>query len=235
MIESYNTLVNQHNEIYSNYVKKNEFDQVIHQQKEVEDRKRKEGRERRKREEEEEKQRKLNKMNGSFDMNEMKQLEEWTKKKCEEVVFDSITDNWSVNTSVFDDRILNKSNLIFIIEDTNNNKFGGYISSTIDKENSYINDSNAFVFSLKSNNRNKEMKKFNISDSSNAFYLYDKSDSRIFGFGRGHDICMKKKDSSSKHFCHHTSFNYEGISNALCGSTHPNTFSSKRIVVIQMK
>ena len=47
LIESYNTLVNQHNEIYSNYVKKNELDQLIHHQKEVEDRKRKEGRERR--------------------------------------------------------------------------------------------------------------------------------------------------------------------------------------------
>ena len=47
LIENYNTLVNQHNEIYSNYVKKNELDQLIHHQKEVEDRKRKEGRERR--------------------------------------------------------------------------------------------------------------------------------------------------------------------------------------------
>ena len=76
---------------------------------------------------------------GILERNEMKQLEQWTNKKCGEVVFDSNKDDWSQHTSVFDSRVMNKSNLMFVIEDTNNNKFGGYINSTIDKYESYIN------------------------------------------------------------------------------------------------
>ena len=48
----------------------------------------------------------------------LKQIEDWTTLKCGEIIFDSIKDNWSINTSVFDDRILNKKQLVFIVEDT---------------------------------------------------------------------------------------------------------------------
>ena len=82
---------------------------------------------------------------------EMKQLEEWTNKKCGEVVFDSNKDNWNQNSSVFDSKLMNRSNLMFVIEDTNNNKFGGYITAKINEYDSWIYDSKAFVFSLKSN------------------------------------------------------------------------------------
>ena len=44
--------------------------------------------------------------------------EEWSGKKCREILFDSDKDDWSVNTSIFDDKIMNKNNLIFIVEDT---------------------------------------------------------------------------------------------------------------------
>ena len=36
-------------------------------------------------------------------------------------------DDWSKNTSEFGEKIINKSNLLFIIEYTNNNKFRGYV------------------------------------------------------------------------------------------------------------
>ena len=38
-----------------------------------------------------------------LDENEKNQLEQWTNKKCGDVIFDSDKDDWSVNTSVFDD------------------------------------------------------------------------------------------------------------------------------------
>ena len=40
-----------------------------------------------------------------LDENEFNQLEQWTNKKCSEVLFDSDKDNWDVNTSVFEDRV----------------------------------------------------------------------------------------------------------------------------------
>ena len=97
--------------------------------------------------------------NYNLSLSEIIQLEEWTNKKCSEVLFDSNKDNWSQNTSVFDDRVHGKNQLIFVVEDTNNNKFGGYIGSTINQL-GWTTDSNAFVFSLKSNGRLKKMMKF---------------------------------------------------------------------------
>ena len=93
----------------------------------------------------------------------MKQLEQWTNKKCSEVIFDSNIHDWSQRT-LFDNTVHNKSNLAFIVEDTSNNKFGGYIVSTINAHTTNdINDSNAFIFSLKSNGRINGMKRFNIT------------------------------------------------------------------------
>ena len=46
---------------------------------------------------------------------EKKQIEEWTRKKCSEVLFDSNKDDWDINTSVFNQRIENKSQ--FVVED----------------------------------------------------------------------------------------------------------------------
>ena len=40
--------------------------------------------------------------------NEKNQLEQWTNKKCSEVIFDSDKDNWSQNTSVLNERIIGK-------------------------------------------------------------------------------------------------------------------------------
>ena len=54
--------------------------------------------------------------------NEKRQLEEWTKKSCKEVIFDSDVDNWSIKTD-FDDKIMNKSNLVFIVKDSRDNVF----------------------------------------------------------------------------------------------------------------
>ena len=174
----------------------------------------------------------INDFTRNLSLNEMKQIEEWTNKKCGEVIFDSNTDDWSVNTSVFDYRIMNKSNLMFVIEDDKNNKFGGYITSQI-KCQTWITDSNAFVFSLKSNGRLNGMMKFNITEPQYAFYLYQKSYFYdLFLIGGGNDIGIYKKNNFNGGWGDQRSFNYEGHQDVLKGS---GFFTIKRFVVIQMK
>ena len=163
---------------------------------------------------------------------EIKQFEEWTKKKYKEILFDSNEDNWSVNTSVFDEKIMNKNNLLFLIEDINKNKFGGFLSSTINSFDSYVTDDNAFLFSLQSNKKPNEMKKFEIKEKEYAFQLNKKIDKYdLFSFGNGFDICIHKKSYINGGYCFQQSFEYEGISNALINDTE---FIIKHFIVIQM-
>ncbi|BFU22338.1 trichohyalin, putative [Entamoeba histolytica] len=166
----------------------------------------------------------------------IKQIEEWTEKRISNILFDSDKDDWNVNTSVFEERIKNKEHIIIIIEDEEGNKFGGYVNSKIDKVDECINDSKSFVFSLDSNGRIEGMMKFDIiKDQQYAFCLYYQSDEYLFSFGDGCDICVGKENYQTKSSCYQYSYEYEGISNALCGKEWPNRFTPKRIIVIEMK
>ncbi|BFU24504.1 trichohyalin, putative [Entamoeba histolytica] len=161
----------------------------------------------------------------------IKQIEEWTEKRVNNILFDSDKDDWKVNTSVFDQRIMNKEHIIIIIEDEEGNKFGGYVNSKIDRVAGDIKDSKSFLFSLESNGRMKGMMKFDIKEPQFAFYLYTQSDYSLFEFGRG-DIAVCKENYKTLSSCHQRSFEYKGISNALCGKYN---FTPKRIIVIEMK
>ena len=48
-----------------------------------------------------------------------------SKMEVKEKIFDSDIHDWSEKTSEFNQKILNKSRLIFLIEDSENNLFGG--------------------------------------------------------------------------------------------------------------
>ncbi|BFU25338.1 predicted protein [Entamoeba histolytica] len=188
--------------------------------------------ERKKRKEEE----RLRIMKGMNTMEEMLQLEEWTNRKVGNILFDSDKDDWNVNKSVFDERIMNKEHIIIIIEDEDRNKFGGYVNSKVDKIHSYIKDSKSFVFSLESKGRIEGMKKFDIKHTENTFYLHSQSSDGLFGFGKyGSDIFMCKENNKTKSWCYQYSYSYEGISNTLCGKEYPDRFTTKRIMVIEMK
>ena len=41
----------------------------------------------------------------NLEMNQIRQIEEWTKLKCGEILFDSTKDNWSYSSSTFDSKI----------------------------------------------------------------------------------------------------------------------------------
>ena len=205
---------------------------------EREERERKEAEERRKREE------MKRKLNGIVHENEKKQIEEWTNKKCSEILFDSDKDNWNQNTSVFDDRVQYKSNLIFVIEDTNNNKFGAFISASIQPNGNYTTDYNSFLFSLKSNGRLNGMQKFEIQ-SNNAQYacnLRSKSDTYLIAFGGFYwNICIDKENYKSQNsYCREYiyDYNYHGYQNTFlpnCANGNAVNYTPKRFVVIQMK
>ncbi|BFU24580.1 TLD, putative [Entamoeba histolytica] len=172
-------------------------------------------------------------MKGMNTIEEIRQIEEWTNRKVEDILFDSDIDNWNKNTSVFDQRIMNKEHIIIIIEDEEGNKFGGYVNSKIDKV-GYINDSQSFVFSLESNGRIEGMKKFDIRLPLYAFCLSNQSDNCLFALGLG-DILVCKENNKTESFCSQHSFDYKRISNALCGKQLPERFTPKRIIVIEMK
>ncbi|BFU25791.1 trichohyalin, putative [Entamoeba histolytica] len=165
----------------------------------------------------------------------IKQLEELTEKRINNILFDSDKDNWNKNTSVFNQKIMNKEHIIIIIEDEDGNKFGGYVNSKIDKVDDYIYDSKSFLFSLESNGRIEGMKKFDIKEPQHAFILFNQSDNYLFGFGCYGDIAVYKENNKTKSSCFQRSFEYEGILNALCGKQHPEGFTPKRIIVIEMK
>ena len=87
----------------------------------------------------------------------IKQIEAWSEATFKEIVFDSDVDNWAENISVFDKHVFGKEKLVFMIEDEENNVFGGYLNTKIDKyyeekdwkwDGSSIYDKNAFVFSI---------------------------------------------------------------------------------------
>ncbi|BFU24994.1 trichohyalin, putative [Entamoeba histolytica] len=164
----------------------------------------------------------------------IKQLEEWTERRINNILFDSDNDNWNKNKSVFKQRIMNKEHIIIIIEDKEGNKFGGYVNSKIDKVDDFINDSQSFVFSLESKGRMEGMMKFDIKQPQYAFWLWNQSHDFLFAFGGGSDILVGKENYKIS-WCDQLSFDYKGIENALYGKQYPNHFTPKRIIVIEMK
>ncbi|BFU26084.1 trichohyalin, putative [Entamoeba histolytica] len=161
----------------------------------------------------------------------IKQIEELTERRVSDILFDSDIDNWNIFTSVFSQIIINKEHIIIIIEDTEGNKFGGYVNEKIDKVDSWISDLHLFVFSLESKGRIEGMKKFDIKRPQHSFKLHNKSHNCLFSFGLG-DIVVYKENNKTKSYCYQFSFEYKGNENALCGKEH---FTPKRIIVIQMK
>ena len=171
-------------------------------------------------------------------LEEIEVLKRWTKLKCGEVIFDSNEDDWSVETSVFDSRILNRSKLVFIIEDTDNNKFGYYLNKTVNMfsmltKNYDCVDYKTFQFSLESNGRIAYPIKYEIKDINYGGYvLFFQSEPKLIWLG---NICLDKQGTNKRVFPHHflsNSFNYHGIQKPLWEN---DDYDVKRIIVIQMK
>ena len=133
---------------------------------------------------------------------------------------------------------MNKSHFFIVIEDTEENKFGCYIEGAVYNTNQYVNDSNAFVFSLQSNGRLDGMNRFLVKDYNHAMFLYSSTNHWLLsvgsdgGKGGKDDITIMKKDCQNLNpgnGCQQSSYNYNGIKNALCGS---DSFDVKQFLVI---
>ena len=163
----------------------------------------------------------------------IERIERWTNKKIKSIVFDSDIDNWNSGRE-FSQYIIGKSNLLFMIDDVENNRFGGYINSKITNSDIYINDPNAFIFSLKSNRRLNRPMKFQINSPGNAFISITTHERYIFAFGGGYDIKLDKKETSYMANSNPSSYNFGSNRNALYGKIYPHRFTPKRWVVYQM-
>ena len=175
----------------------------------------------------------------NLERKEMIQLENWTKKRIDNILFDSNINDWNKNNSLFFNKIYGKSNFVILIEDTKGNKFGGYFNSKVNSIKSYNSyDLNAFVFNLKSNGRLTEMMKFEITNPNKSFRIYSSSSNWLFSIGsdggnNGLDdiTVMKRNYENGRNGCCQRCYNYKGIQNALCGSKE---FDIQRFVIIQM-
>ena len=173
---------------------------------------------------------------------DLKQLEEWTSLKCSDIIFDSNFYNWSYNSSVLNERIIGKKQLIFIIEDEYGEIFGYYFNTYIVEEYYEWNetDNKTFHFNLQSKyNRLDKPMKFEIKNlKEGGICLSEQSDDWLIRLG---DINLRKENKKNRSFCYQNKdkFNYHGIENALCGKSAKKffgeSFTPKRILVIQMK
>ena len=176
--------------------------------------------------------------------NEIKILEQWTNKCFKEMIFHTDYHDYNIRTSEFDSILLKRSNIAIVIEDVDGNVFGGYLNSEISTTLEFVDnlaigspifDTNAFLFSLRSNSRLKQPMKFNIhpQESPFAFILNVTSDSPLFSFGKGPDIIFNKTKDKPLLIINQKSFNYNGIPNALTGKEGYG-IEVKQMFVIQM-
>ena len=162
---------------------------------------------------------------------EINQLEQWTKLKFKEIIFDSDKDNWNKETSILDSNLIGKEKIIFIIEtNISNITLGGFVNTKINQIGK-IEDLNCFIFT----NKNNKMTKYSIQKdkSQDAFELFAKENSMLFSFGN--DIIVYKEDMKDKSYVNerNSCFEYGKEKRVLIGKI--GTFSIKRIQVIQMK
>ena len=173
--------------------------------------------------------------------NEQRQLEEWTELQCNDVLFDSNIDNVSQWTSEFNERILGKNQLVFLIEDTDGEKFGYYLDTEVIEKYHKQYDSPistnrySFHFNLNSNGRLGNAMKFEIKDIRYGGYrLFLNYQKELISLG---NISLYKENMIKYSYCLHfdSYFYYYGIENALSRKSYPYTFDTKRILVIEMK
>ena len=113
---------------------------------------------------------------------QIQQLEEWTELQCSNLLFNSEIDEWNHLTSVLNERIIGKKQLVFLIEDEDGEKFGYYLNTEIIEEyGEWIEtDDKSFHFNLQSNGRLPKPMKFEIKDSKHGRYcLYGKSNDNL--------------------------------------------------------
>ena len=186
----------------------------------------------------------------------MKQLEEWTGLKCNEIIFDTNIDKWDTRDRIIFNKTILKDQLIFMIEDEDGEIFGYYLNTEILNNRCFgasnIADDKSFHFNLQSkNNRLGKPMKFEIKNlKRGGVTTFQTQSPRVSHklFFKAGDIFFCPKYFKDKSFCEQNEdrFNYHGIDKALCGKgkvsdspkdcmTEEECFNPKSLLIIQMK
>ena len=120
------------------------------------------------------------------------QLEKWTSMKCNGIIFDSEKDDWSIKTSTFQRKLVNKNHFVLLIETDDGEIFGFYRNS--------IHYSDVFAFNLESNGRLPKPIKFEINSPKNyQMSINNNSEEKLFYHL---SIAMFKKEYKNKSYCY---------------------------------
>ena len=163
------------------------------------------------------------------------QLEEWIGLKCSEILFDSKFDDWYENSSIFNEKIIGKKKLLFIIENGCNEKIGYYFNSKVIEQYNEFQKTNSKSFHFKSESDyyfSNKLNKFEIVDNKKGgIMLWKQSDEHLITLG---NIVLKKfgYDDYSFYCRFDKNFNYYGTENELY---EKNYFRPNRFLVIQME
>ena len=164
------------------------------------------------------------------------QLEKWIDAQCGRILFDSNKDNWSVKSPLFNDRLITQKQVLFVIEDTDKEKFGCYMDSQILLQpKTSKSDSKSFTFNLKSNGRLSKMVKMKIKPKNEKeIKLYPPDKPELINLK---DIILFKKEymKNSKTLDRVFFDNNVPIPRAICGKTTKQGFTPKHFIVIQME
>ncbi|KAL7716463.1 TLDc domain-containing protein [Entamoeba marina] len=180
----------------------------------------------------------MNIINNSIDL-----LKQWSNKTIFNIIFDSDIDG-DGSKNALHNTVFNKNNLYFIHFDGDNNIFGGYISSKIDKSSesdndavdACIRDENSFIFSLmrngKVNNKRYFMKR-NCEDEAFSLWVDDSCDA-LYTFGW--DIAIYSIGNCNSLFfdCDYFRYDYKDDHTPLTDIVNMERFEVQRILVIQM-
>ena len=169
------------------------------------------------------------------DSSETKQIQQWTNKTFGEIIFDSVFDDWDEQSSIFNDIIQNRSNLLFIVEDMNENHVGCYFSSEIpsNKTDLWIpSTKRTFVFQSQRVNKKYNMMKYNIKNERYGCICYNSNDNCLIGFGVGHGLCVYKKSFSDNSYINFSNNHFSNCKND--ENNEKVEIIPKRIVVVQM-
>jgi len=134
-------------------------------------------------------------------------LEKWTKLKMGKVIFDTNKGHeYKTENNQFSKTVAGKKNLVIVIQDSDGNKFGGFVGAKI-KPNKWIDSKHCFLFLLHRTDGRRDLKfdhryptvrnnltKAQKEEAKKGFKLG--TGSKLFEFGGKHAIWLLTQDSA---------------------------------------
>ena len=129
-----------------------------------------------------------------------------TNKKAIRLLYRATRDGFT--QSAFHSKCDGKANTVTIVKNNLNYVFGGYASKAWDSKGAYIEDGNAFIFSLRRNGTSTN-EKYKVTNRHTAYFGHSSSNSHLFGFGGAHDIAVKNNSNTETGSYTHFGYSYQ--------------------------